>query len=282
MSRSRSISDRVDARDGVEELGHAVVRLDLRRVRIELEPERRHDARGELLPVDVGIRDDVRVVVADRAVDLALERHALDRGDLRARAARRRSPSPCRASSASPAGRACARASRRPRARARARAGPRGSPAAAAAARRAARCASDTPCARLLMSSDVHAKWMNSATRGDLRHAGEALLQPVLDRLDVVIGRALDRLDARGIGERRTRGPLRRARAARPRRTAGTSAIAGSSASASSHAISTRTRLRMSAYSLKCGAQRVELVRIAAVERRQRGERGFDGQTHAA
>ena len=65
-----------------------VVRLDLRRVRIELEAERRHDARGELLPVDVGIRGDVRVVVADGAVHLALERHALDRRDLRARAAR--------------------------------------------------------------------------------------------------------------------------------------------------------------------------------------------------
>jgi hypothetical protein len=37
---------------------------------------------GEALPLDIGIRDDVRVVVADGAVRLALERHALDRGDL--------------------------------------------------------------------------------------------------------------------------------------------------------------------------------------------------------
>ena len=37
---------------------------------------------------------------------------------------------------------------------------------------------------------------------GDFGHAREALLQPVLDRLDVVIGRALDRLDARGVGRR--------------------------------------------------------------------------------
>ena len=51
------------------------------------------------------------------------------------------------------------------------------------------------------MSSDVQAKWMNSRRARDLRRVGEALLQPVLDRLDVVIGRALDRLDALGVGD---------------------------------------------------------------------------------
>jgi hypothetical protein len=34
----------------------------------------------------------------------------------------------------------------------------------------------------------------------DLWRFGESLLEPVLDRLDVVVGRALDRLDALGIG----------------------------------------------------------------------------------
>ena len=78
-----------DARDGIEVFRHRVVRLDLRRVRVELEAERRHDARRELLPVDVRISGDVRVVVADRAVDLALERHALEAVHRRARAAQR-------------------------------------------------------------------------------------------------------------------------------------------------------------------------------------------------
>ena len=54
------------------------------------------------------------------------------------------------------------------------------------------------------MSSDVHAKWMNSRDARDLRRRREALLQPVLDRLDVVVGRALDRLDALGVGGART------------------------------------------------------------------------------
>ena len=56
------------------------------------------------------------------------------------------------------------------------------------------------------MSSDVQAKWMNSAARAISGYRREALLQPVFDRLDVVIGRALDRLDALGVGDARTRG----------------------------------------------------------------------------
>jgi hypothetical protein len=35
----------------------------------------------------------------------------------------------------------------------------------------------------------VHAKWMNSEARAISADAGEALLEPVLDRLDVVVGR---------------------------------------------------------------------------------------------
>ena len=40
---------------------------------------------------------------------------------------------------------------------------------------------------------------------GDLGARGEALAQPVLDRLHVVVGGRLDRLDALGIGERELR-----------------------------------------------------------------------------
>ena len=52
------------------------------------------------------------------------------------------------------------------------------------------------------MSSDVHAKWMNSEARAISGDVGKALLQPVLHRLDVVVGRPLDRLDACGVGRR--------------------------------------------------------------------------------
>ena len=56
---------------------------------------------------------------------------------------------------------------------------------------RARRC-SISAWERLLMSSEVQAKWMNSGDAGDFGIAGEALLQPVFDRLDVVIGARLD------------------------------------------------------------------------------------------
>ena len=217
----------------------------------------------------------MRVVVADRAVHLALERHALDRGDLRARAARRRWPSPCRAWSASRAGRACARASARAAcacASARSVGGDRR--AARAAARRAAPRASISACARLLMSSDVQAKWMNSADARDLGHAREALLQPVLDRLDVVVGRALDRLDARGVVGAKTSRARRRARARASAANGGTSAIAGSSASASSHATSTRTRCADQPELAEDARAAARPCRVAAVERRQGRQSG--------
>jgi hypothetical protein len=65
----------------VAQLGDAVVRLDLGGHRVEGEVEAGHEAFGERGPVDVGIGGDMRVVVADRAVDLAGE---FDRRDLRA------------------------------------------------------------------------------------------------------------------------------------------------------------------------------------------------------
>jgi len=53
------------------------------------------------------------------------------------------------------------------------------------------------------MSSEVQAKCTNPATRA-ASDSREALLQPVLDRLDVVVGLGLDRLDLRSVllGER--------------------------------------------------------------------------------
>ena len=55
------------------------MRLDLRRIGIEPEAERGHHATGERLPVDVGVRDAVRVVIADRAVDLARQHRVRER-----------------------------------------------------------------------------------------------------------------------------------------------------------------------------------------------------------
>jgi hypothetical protein len=46
------------------------------------------------------------------------------------------------------------------------------------------------------MSSEVQAKWMNSSAPCVLR---QLRLQPVLDRLDVVVGLGLDALDVLGI-----------------------------------------------------------------------------------
>ena len=50
------------------------------------------------------------------------------------------------------------------------------------------------------MSSLVQAKWMNSLT-AQLRQFGHLLLEQVLDRLDVVVGGALDLFDALGMFE---------------------------------------------------------------------------------
>ena len=204
----------------VEQFGHVVVRLDLRRVRIELEaePVRRHLA-AQRLPVDLRIGDQVRVVVADRTVDLAQERQRLRASRRCRRCARPRWRFPCPASWAWPAGRACARAS-----------APRRSPAPCRAARRRCRrspAAAPALCASASISAvrQVVDVLRRAGKVEELRHPGhfgklrEALLQPVFDRLDVVVGRALDGLDARGIfrRERRRRRVERRLRRGRER-----------------------------------------------------------------
>ena len=79
MSRAKIDQHRVRAPGRVGDLGNAVVRLDLGRVGIEGQPEAFDEALRERRPVDVGIGDHMRVVVADRAIDLAEQ---LDVGDL--------------------------------------------------------------------------------------------------------------------------------------------------------------------------------------------------------
>ena len=71
--------DGVDAPLHVAQLGDAVVRFDLRGVGVEVQAQRFDEALRERGPVDVRICGQVGVVVADRAVDLAGH---LDRGQL--------------------------------------------------------------------------------------------------------------------------------------------------------------------------------------------------------
>ncbi|CAM2144420.1 Glutathione s-transferase protein [Paraburkholderia tropica] len=74
--------DRVRARDGVEQFGHVVVRLDLDRVRVEREFQALFDdVLRERFPVEFRIRREVRVEVADRAVHLAEQFDLLDARD---------------------------------------------------------------------------------------------------------------------------------------------------------------------------------------------------------
>ena len=53
------------------------------------------------------------------------------------------------------------------------------------------------------VSTDGGATWVDVlAGGGNFGSLGKALLKPILHRLDVVICRALDRLDALGVGDR--------------------------------------------------------------------------------
>ena len=63
----------------------------------------------------------------------------------------------------------------------------------------------------------------------DFGNAGKPLLQPIFDRLDVVVGRALDRLDALGVGgeERRSRLVQECPRRGRKRRDLGDAGFVG-------------------------------------------------------
>ncbi len=73
----------IEARDCIEQLGDVVVRLDLGGVRVELQAQGLLDELlGVGFPVDCRIGGQVGVVVADRTIDLAQQRNALDLGNL--------------------------------------------------------------------------------------------------------------------------------------------------------------------------------------------------------
>ena len=56
------------------------MRLDLGRVSVEFEPELGHELARQRLPVDCGVRGEMRVVIAYGAVDLARQLHFREQG----------------------------------------------------------------------------------------------------------------------------------------------------------------------------------------------------------
>jgi hypothetical protein len=209
---------RVGARDRIEQLGHVVVRLDLRRVGIELEPEARHHPGSKVLPFDIRISDDVRVVIADGTVRLPLEGHALDRCDLALEAR-------------VDVGHLLAKRGRRRRLAVRARQHRQrgvGMRQRFESGGDVAKRGQEHLCARFREHHAVReivdvlrrAREVNEfADPRNLGDACEALLQPILDRLDVVVGRALDRLHAgRVVRRERRRSGLQRLSSLRAKR----------------------------------------------------------------
>mmetsp|Transcript_40673 Transcript_40673/g.100512 ORF Transcript_40673/g.100512 Transcript_40673/m.100512 type:complete len:506 (+) Transcript_40673:240-1757(+) len=67
--------DGVVPRHAREQLRHVVVRLDLRHVRVELQPQAHHELLRHQLPVHLGVRRHRRVVVAHGARHLAVQRN---------------------------------------------------------------------------------------------------------------------------------------------------------------------------------------------------------------
>ncbi len=63
--------DEVEAAQRVEKLRDIIVRFDLRGERIVRQPQRQHEIARNLRPGGVGIGRDVRVEIADGAVDFA-------------------------------------------------------------------------------------------------------------------------------------------------------------------------------------------------------------------
>ena len=131
------------------------------------------------------------------------------------------------------------------------------------------------------MSSDVHAKWMNSATRaisGAPANRSFSQYSTALTSWFVVRSIALTRAASASANSRPAASSAARASAPNgghfgDRRLVGE---CEQPRDLDPHAAADQCVFA------EVVAQRVELVRIAAIERRQRGERGFDGQVHAA
>ena len=163
------------------------------------------DLRGEALPVDVRIRGDMRVVVADSAVHLPFDRHVADGRDLPLHARKdvrhllaercRRRRLPVRAGEHRQIG---------VRMRKRAQ---RGRDVLERWQQdRAPRLDQHEPVRKVVDVLRRAREVDEFGDLSDLRNPGEPLLLPIFDRLYVVVGRALDHLYAFAVGRRECRG----------------------------------------------------------------------------
>jgi hypothetical protein len=272
--------DRIGARERVAIFGDAVVRLDLRRIRTEFEAKARNGFRRKPFPLDVGIRDHMRVVVADRAVQLALDRDFRKRGDL---------PAEPRIGVRELLAERGRRRGLAVRARQHRRSGVRMRELAQVAGERLER-RQQHRLARFRKRDAVREVvdvFRRAREVNELRHprdfgnTADALLEPVLDGLDIMVRRALDCLDARCIllgkrcadlDERRSRsvgkcGNLADRRLVRKRPQPG---------DFDADALADQRKFA------ETTPQRVDLGRVPAVERRQRGQAGVFGGVHVA
>ena len=70
--------NRIDTDKGVEQLGQSIVRFDLDGVRIKFQAQPLDETARKAFPVKIRIRRQMRVVIADRAVDFAQQADARD------------------------------------------------------------------------------------------------------------------------------------------------------------------------------------------------------------
>ena len=123
------------------------------------------------------------------------------------------------------------------------------------------------------MSSLVHAKWTNSFAFASSAIAGDAFLDEILDGLDVVVGRALDRLDARGVvvARNRPRSPASVVRASAENGVTSPMPFVVAKREQPAH-LDQHAPLHQTVFA-EDRTQRLDFGGIAAVERRQGGER---------
>ena len=194
----------IDAGNGLEKLRHIIVRLDLNRVRIERQPQILLDKTAAMpLPIHIGIRNHMGIVIAHRAIDFAQKflsgkllrltfqtiQHI---GDLLAQS-RRRGRLPVRTAH---------HRHRRQLMRQRAQ-----------LIRHLGQLRQQNLIARLAQHQSVRqiidvlagaGKMDELRHRRHRRHTGKPLLQPILDSLHIMIGRRLDGLHRRRVVQRKT------------------------------------------------------------------------------
>ena len=124
------------------------------------------------------------------------------------------------------------------------------------------------------MSSLVQAKCTNSSAGAELGVVLQAFLDEVFDRLDVVVGGALDLLDARGVGDGEVVGQRAAGVRARPASNGASSTMPGFVGQREQpFDLDPHARLDQAVLG-EDRAQRVDLAGIAAIERGQGEQRG--------